>query len=86
LVVRQEIKILVETEQAGNSPQIFPNLRLSPNSGKSQDIVLFRQCLMFYEPASGNISSRVRSFFNGLKSLPIGVRGLGGNQGDQMSL
>jgi hypothetical protein len=37
LVVRQEIKIFVTTKQARNSPQIFPNWRLSPNSGKSWD-------------------------------------------------
>jgi hypothetical protein len=27
LVVKQEIKILVKTKQAGNSPQIFPKLK-----------------------------------------------------------
>jgi hypothetical protein len=37
LVVRQEIKILVKTKQAGNSSQMFPNWRLSPNSGNSLD-------------------------------------------------
>jgi hypothetical protein len=40
LVIKQEIKILVETKQAENSPQIFSNWRLSLNRQKSQD---FRQ-------------------------------------------
>jgi hypothetical protein len=30
LVVKKEIKILVKTKHAGNSPQIFPNWRLLP--------------------------------------------------------
>jgi hypothetical protein len=46
LAVRQEIKILVKTKQAGNSPQIFPNWRLSPISGKSQDFRPIVESLM----------------------------------------
>jgi hypothetical protein len=29
--------------------------RLLPKSGKPEDIILFRQCLMFYEPGTGAI-------------------------------
>jgi hypothetical protein len=55
LVVKQELKILVKTKQAEFSPQIFPNWRLLLNRQKSQDIVLLRQCLMLYEPASDSV-------------------------------
>jgi hypothetical protein len=34
VVVKQEIKLLAKTKQAGNAPQILPNWRLSPNRQK----------------------------------------------------
>jgi hypothetical protein len=64
---------LVQTKQAGNSPQIFPYWRLLPNRQKSQDFsrvdkslktesYLPRQCLMFYEPASVHINNLKESY------------------------
>jgi hypothetical protein len=35
LVVQQEFKILINTKQAGNSPQIFPNWWILLNKQKS---------------------------------------------------
>jgi hypothetical protein len=43
---------LVKTKQALNYPQVFLNSRVLPNRQRSQDILLLRQKLMFYEPAS----------------------------------
>jgi hypothetical protein len=61
LAVKQEMKIFVKTKRAGNDSQIFPNWSLLLNRQKSQDFCWidkslrhchFRQCLMFYDPAS----------------------------------
>jgi hypothetical protein len=66
LVVKQQIKILVKSKSAGNSPQIFPNQRLSRSD---KDIFFIRK--KPYEPALG---WRSADFLQGFLFLKISMR------------